>query len=573
MKMSILNNKFLSLSNSSKSSDFNSSKEDLNSKYSKILADLENGNLHGYDKNLKSYSTLKDSQFFDANYYISSYNLDITEDNALIHYLIKGFKENKNPSAEFNGNKYLQMYPDVKRGGYNPLVHYELFGKKEGRKLPLTEFKELSNEISSLKNIMYQNRVIQNLALLRDKVSKGDKVNVIFILPAMMFVYKDLYDLFDNDDLFNVQIVLVPHRLGSSSEITDVAKEKYFQIFNYLEEKNFNVLSGYDFDKNEGIDLVTTCSPDILFYVLPYMRIYPKTMKIDNLPANILYPYIPYGEFIENNLSDFLYNFGWNERIWKIFCSTEEYLHGSSSKSVVGSSNVMLTGSARMDALINYEESEDDYEWIYDRSENKKRIIWAPHHSLSRPGMDDSVAYSTFDENYEFFYNYAKNHPETEWVVRPHPLLKEVLSKINTNMKVDGIVDEDFVDDYFFKWESLPNARVHEDIDYYDLFATADAMITDCVSFRAEYLFANKPGLILKKSDIKFDDYGNKIMEAWYMEDGSDFEQIEKFIEDVVIGENDYLKEQREKIFNENLNVNLGNASKVIFQFIKNELI
>ena len=68
-------------------------------------------------------------------------------------------------------------------------------------------------------------------------------------------------------------------------------------------------------------------------------------------------------------------------------------------------------------------------------------------------------------------------------------------------MKIDGIATDDFADDYFFKWESLPNARVHEDIDYYDLFATADAMITDCVSFRAEYLFANKPGLILKKSD------------------------------------------------------------------------
>ena len=326
--MNILNRKFLGSSNSSHNSDYNYSQEDFNENFAKILADLEEGNFKKYDKNLKAYPALKESQFFDADYYVSKYNLDISEDYALIHYLSIGFKENLNPSVEFNGNKYLKMYPDVKNSGYNPLAHYELFGKKEGRKLPLTEFEGLTEGISSLKNIMYQNRVVQNLSLLRDKVSRGKKVNVVFVLPAMMFVYKDLYRLFDEDDLFNVHIVLVPHRLGNRSEISDVAKEKYFQIFAHLEEKGFNVISGYDFDKNEGIDLVTTCSPDMIFYILPYMRIYPKTMKIDNLPANILYPYIPYGEFIENNLSDFLYNFGWNERIWKVFCSTEEYLHG-----------------------------------------------------------------------------------------------------------------------------------------------------------------------------------------------------------------------------------------------------
>ena len=72
-----------------------------------------------------------------------------------------------------------------------------------------------------------------------------------------------------------------------------------------------------NFETNTGIDLETTCKPDIVFYVLPYMRIYPKNMEVDNLPVNILYAYIPYGEFVENDLDDALYNFGWNERIWR----------------------------------------------------------------------------------------------------------------------------------------------------------------------------------------------------------------------------------------------------------------
>jgi len=37
------------------------------------------------------------------------------------------------PSTKFDGNYYLRRYPDVKRSNVNPLVHYVLHGKTEGR--------------------------------------------------------------------------------------------------------------------------------------------------------------------------------------------------------------------------------------------------------------------------------------------------------------------------------------------------------------------------------------------------------------------------------------------------------
>ena len=165
-----------------------------------------------------------------------------------------------------------------------------------------------------------------------------------------------------------------------------------------------------------------------------------------------------------------------------------------------------------------------------------------------------------------------KNNPDIEWVLRPHPLLKEIISKIDTYMKRDGIATDGFIEDYFFKWNSLPNARVHEELDYTDLFANADAMITDCVSFKAEYLYADKPGLILKKDQISYEGYKGKVTDAWYIANGSDFDEISKFIEEVVINENDELKEQREEIFNQYFNINLGKASEFIFNYIKDEL-
>ncbi len=541
----------------------------LDNKYMKIYNDILGGNTLNYDKNIISFLKIRNSENFDASYYISEYQINISKKFALLHYLDIGYKEGNNPCAIFDGAEYYKVNPDVKNAGWSPLAHYELYGKKENRKFPFNNIEQFKHEIFNLNNNLYKNRIIDNLILLRDKVRNGKKINVIFILPAMMFVYKELYNLFDNDDLFDVKIVLVPHRLGNREQITDVAKDKYFQILDLLMDENFDVINGYDFDSNTGIDLEGICKPDIIFYTLPYMRIYPNNMEVDNLPPNILYAYIPYGEFIEDDLDDNLYNFGWNEKIWKIFCSTPEYLHNSAKKSPVGSSNVLLVGSARMDALINFKPSANDYKWI---NKDSKKIIWAPHHTLSRPGMDEKYSYSTFDENYEFFYEYAKDHPDIEWVFRPHPLLKEVLSNINTNLNIKDIGD-DFADDYYFKWESLPNARVDESLDYVSLFATADALITDCVSFKAEYLYADKPGLILKKDNVEYEGYKKIITDAWYVTEGSNFDEITEFIEDVVVNGNDYLKNQREEIFTENFNYNLGNASKEIFNYIKNELV
>lgn len=109
----------------------------LDSEYEKMYDDIMNNNLKDYPFNIFSYNKVKNSKFFDADYYISHYNIPISKKYALLHYLNQGFKEGKNPSAIFNGNEYLEIHEDVKKAGMNPLVHYELFGRKEGRALSL----------------------------------------------------------------------------------------------------------------------------------------------------------------------------------------------------------------------------------------------------------------------------------------------------------------------------------------------------------------------------------------------------------------------------------------------------
>lgn len=71
------------------------------------------------------------SRLFDADWYRASYP-DVTED-ALDHYVTRGWQSGFSPSPDFDGPWYLANNPDVANAGINPLVHYLRYGATEGR--------------------------------------------------------------------------------------------------------------------------------------------------------------------------------------------------------------------------------------------------------------------------------------------------------------------------------------------------------------------------------------------------------------------------------------------------------
>jgi glycosyltransferase involved in cell wall biosynthesis len=73
-------------------------------------------------------------EYLDPDDYLNRYpdvaNLDIP---ARLHYICKGYLEDRIPSEEFDGVWYAASNPDVERAGVNPLLHYALFGAREER--------------------------------------------------------------------------------------------------------------------------------------------------------------------------------------------------------------------------------------------------------------------------------------------------------------------------------------------------------------------------------------------------------------------------------------------------------
>lgn len=74
------------------------------------------------------------SGLFDRRWYLEQ-NADVAESgtSALLHFLLHGGQEGRDPSQLFSSGTYLATYPDVARARVNPLVHFLFYGLNEGR--------------------------------------------------------------------------------------------------------------------------------------------------------------------------------------------------------------------------------------------------------------------------------------------------------------------------------------------------------------------------------------------------------------------------------------------------------
>jgi len=78
---------------------------------------------------------IKHSKYFNRRWYLRTYP-DVAKSgmSAEKHYLVAGGLNGYNPGPRFDSKKYLVANPDVMRAGVNPLLHWEKYGKYEGRK-------------------------------------------------------------------------------------------------------------------------------------------------------------------------------------------------------------------------------------------------------------------------------------------------------------------------------------------------------------------------------------------------------------------------------------------------------
>jgi hypothetical protein len=264
-----------------------------------------------------------------------------------------------------------------------------------------------------------------------------------------------------------------------------------------------------------ALDIIKTLAPDIIFRQMPWEGLMPPAFNTSELQFSRIC-YVPYGyltvkqftpdEPPESSASKLHTDQYFHRMCWRIFCETDMHKTMYEKYSVRQGNNVVTTGFTKFDSLLE-SRNQAPY-WPIESKDGKKRfrIIWAPHHSISK----EWIGLGTFVEIHNDMYGWALKHQdEYEFVFRPHPSLYGELTTIR------NVMDKNYLDSYLAAWNALPNTATMDTGDYGPLFNASDAMITDGVSFFSEYQVFEKPLIFMDSGrHLGFNEAGSVVMES-----------------------------------------------------------
>lgn len=274
---------------------------------------------------------------------------------------------------------------------------------------------------------------------------------------------------------------------------------------------NFN----FKQDSREGLDRLRSLQPDILFRQTPHdaETDIPPAFFIKELSfTRIVYTDYGLGILDDKNLAKPVevveshndssiwvdYDQELHRKAWMLICANEDQKRIYETTSHRGL-NAVVTGYPKFDRLL--QRKREEAFWPITSPRRRFRLIWHPHHSLP-PSW---TGFGTFHSVYRDVLQWATDNPEIEIVLEPHPLL--LPHYVRGKRKFD---------DFLQAWASLENTAIYEG-DFVPLMRASDAMLTDGISFLAEYQLFGKPLIwIDSHHHMPFNIIGKRIIKGVY---------------------------------------------------------
>jgi hypothetical protein len=315
-------------------------------KYTFITLILVGATLAAIDKYAKhEYLNFLGRYYFDEKYYLAEYpEVKDSGLSAYNHYIQIGWKENKNPNAEFDTEFYKNYY-DLKTNKhvFNPLEHYVY------SKLKFKNNLIAPKKVTLLKNPKYY---LSLVALFRDEARFLKEWIEFYRMIGVEHFY--LYNHLSQD---NYMEVLQPYIDQGIVELTTLTKEPSNEKEWYeIQTGSYSDAIKYSADKTEWLMMIDT--DEFLFPVKEY-----------NL-ANALKAYDEYASLSVN---------------WKIF--------GSAGVQKVPSDKLLI------ESLLYKQDSQtvDLHVKTIVKPRYVKNMDLCPHYAILKPG------YLQITENFDYF--------------------------------------------------------------------------------------------------------------------------------------------------------------------------
>lgn len=346
-----------------------------------------------------------------------------------------------------------------------------------------------------------------------------------------MWKYHGVYRLMEKHPRFEPVVVLTP-----SPGKDDATRERDLaEMQKVFSSRGYRVWENVCWEEPTSFDFGNALRPDIVFFTQPY-----DPGKLTWSLCDKIFCYCHYG-FTSVEAASWQHNNFMQNIAWKIFQPTRLTIKAAEKCALVGKKNCALTGYPTADEFsvaLNPKSVRKSAVWKQ-QTGTPKRVIWAPHFSIS----DNALFHvSNFLRLHEAMLELAEEfRGKIQWAFKPHPFLLPTLRK----PKYWGA---ERAEAYFSRWKNLDCGQVELGA-YVDLFASADAIVHDCGSFTIEWLYTKKPGmyLMIPGSERKADALGHAALDCYYH--GSEKAEIRRFLEEVVLGGNDPMKAARERFY------------------------
>lgn len=378
--------------------------------------------------------------------------------------------------------------------------------------------------VEFIRTYEYRRTIPAKVRAMRQK----EKIKVLFVLSDLsLWKTESLYCAMLKHPQFDPVLGLCLLEMDKPTEVIC----KFNRLHEYLNKEKYEYIEIY---KN---DISSLIKPDIIFYQQPYESFIDSDLFFRNnqqaLFCHVSYAFNTIQMPWEGKL--IYYHFCW-----------QHYFENEIAKEARNNvmprfiRNGVVTGVPIQDTLASLDKKMIN-PWKKSTT-NRKRIIWAPHHTISS-GL---LHYSTFLSIADDMIVLAKKYKEqVQFSFKPHPFLFKRL------VNEWGI---ERTKSYYDQWRQMENTQ-YDFGEYWGLFAHSDALIHDCGSFTIEYLYTGNPVMYLVNGLPHTEDmntFGKMAYDVHYW--GHTVDEVDQFIQNVIQGK-DEMKEKRISFVKEYLTI------------------
>lgn len=420
--------------------------------------------------------------------------------------------------------------------------------KKKLKKIIPPQFICLYKESKYLGTIKKYRTGMKNIQA-KQKSRKLPKVVFVIQFPE---VWNSIYTVYQAFEAIGADplILCVPKpAVNFSGDYKESPQNEAYQFFGQL---GIPAIDGYDAKSQSWFDL-KAAQPDYVFYTRPYNRQYPVPYKSSCVCGYAKVCYIPYAySQTVDGLSYVTFNYEFILTAYLTFVPSKIRLKECKERFVVQdllhTHKFVYRGFPRFDLLKSR---------LADAGQahsGRKTVLWLPRWTVDAL---KGQRHSSFFKYLDHFLGYMEKHPEYELIIRPHPLMFQVILEKNflTQAELDQLTDN---------IEKTPNIHFDENKDYLDSFGKSDILVADYSSLLIEYFVSGKPVIYCDTAD-DFNQDALLMDSALYH--AAEWHDVEVQLTRLLNGEDCQL-EKRKNAIRQLMPSNAGQIGKEIAEFV-----